>query len=97
LISRPEEIRNLHLTDDYIMRFASHPKIIKVVSDLLGGTTDIKIFATRMVCKLPKVGEGVPWHQDSSYYNLSENAMVHLWLGRTSQLLLTEKKTSFQF
>jgi hypothetical protein len=56
--------------------------VIDVISDLLGGTRDINIFATRILCKMPEIGPEVPWHQDSRYYNMNDLKVLTFWLGK---------------
>ncbi len=70
------QAKNKHLTDKYLMKLASHPKVVSIVSDLIG-SDDINIFGTRIRCKLPEMA----WHQDSRYYNMTNYNMISLWLG----------------
>ena len=41
-----------------------------MASDLLG-TPDISVFTSRVLCKLPKTGKEIVWHQDSNYWPLA--------------------------
>jgi len=65
----PEDLLNLHMTDESIFQLASSEKMTALAARLLG-TEDVSIFTTRILCKLPKTGKEIPWHQDSNYWPL---------------------------
>merc|ERR1711992_200298 len=43
-------------------------------------TENVSIFTTRILCKMPHIGEAIPWHQDSMYWPLEPLKVVSFWL-----------------
>eukprot|EP00040_Diaphanoeca_grandis_P016373 m.84475 g.84475 ORF g.84475 m.84475 type:complete len:283 (+) comp25756_c0_seq2:82-930(+) len=66
---RPEDLLNLHMTNQSIFELAAHPKAVAVAQKLLG-TRDVSIFTTRILCKNAGTGMKIDWHQDSHYWPL---------------------------
>ena len=65
--------------DTVFAEYARHPKILDVISSLLG--PDIKIFLDQTLCKPPKVGSAKPPHQDSAYWTtLDPPNIVICWM-----------------
>ena len=55
---------NLHQKgDEYILDLAKDSKVVKIAARLLDSQNGVKIFSTRILCKLPGTGQPVPWHQ----------------------------------
>jgi len=53
-------------------------RIVAYVKDLLG--EDVVGWGSHFFCKMPKDGKTVSWHQDVSYWPLSESKTVTVWL-----------------
>lgn len=76
--------RNSYAIDRYQDRIAmihdcaTHPRIVDVVSDLIG--PDVICWATHFFCKLPGDPREVAWHQDCSYWALTPSRTVTVWL-----------------
>jgi hypothetical protein len=66
---KPEDMLNMHLTDEGIFSLCREPSSVKM-AQLLLGTPDISVFTSRILCKLPQTGYEIPWHQDSNYWPL---------------------------
>lgn len=56
----------------------TNPKIVAAVKDLLGD--NVVGWGSHFFCKMPGDGKVVSWHQDSSYWPLSESKTVTVWL-----------------
>ena len=76
---RPEDLLNLHHAgDDYILSLAKDPKVVKIAAQLLDSPDGVKIFATRILCKMPRTGQPVPWHQgDCLFHEIRELHQKH--------------------
>jgi len=53
-------------------------KILPAVRDIIG--PDVVAWATHYFCKLPGDNKSVSWHQDASYWGLSNAKTVTVWL-----------------
>lgn len=56
----------------------TEPRIVAYVKDLLG--EDVIGWGSHFFCKMPGDGKVVSWHQDVSYWPLSESKTVTVWL-----------------
>ena len=56
----------------------TEPRIIDVVSDLLGDTVILR--RSHLFAKLPGDPKRVSWHQDASYWPLTPSRVVSAWL-----------------
>jgi hypothetical protein len=56
----------------------THPRIIALVSDLLGD--NVIAWGSHFFCKMPRDGKTVSWHQDASYWPLTPAHAVTVWL-----------------
>ena len=52
---------------------------VQIAAQLLN-TKQVSIFTTRILCKMPKIGISIPWHQDSMYWPLEPLKVVSFWL-----------------
>ena len=76
------KIWNLTQFDSLFQTYARHPKIIKIVRNLIG--PDIKIFVDQTLCKPPKIGSAKPPHQDSAYWtNIDPPNLIVCWMALT--------------
>ena len=58
-------------------RFIEDPRILDLVTDLLGGRIDC--FLSQFIFKNPGAW-GQPWHQDSFYFPFDQTPQIGLWL-----------------
>jgi phytanoyl-CoA hydroxylase len=73
------KIWNLTRFDPVFQAYARHPKILSVVTGLLG--PNVKIFADQTLCKPPKIGSAKPPHQDSAYWTaIDPPNLVVCWM-----------------
>ena len=59
-----------HLWNQSILDIAKEPGVVRIAGQLLK-TDDVNIFTTRILCKMPKIGQSIPWHQENH---------MHVWL-----------------
>ncbi|RED43757.1 phytanoyl-CoA dioxygenase family protein [Aestuariispira insulae] len=57
---------------------ATHPRVLDVVEALIG--PDILLYNVEYIIKEPKAPAHVSWHQDLTYWGLSHDDQVSLWL-----------------
>jgi chlorinating enzyme len=63
-------------------RLMRHPRILDAVEDQIG--PDILVWAMARFDKKPRDASYVSWHQDGSYWGLSEPAVVNAWVALTA-------------
>ena len=68
-----------HLRFPAILAVAQLPSVVAMAGQLLG-VAQVDIFTTRILCKPPRVGVEVPWHQDSAYWPLQPLSVASFWL-----------------
>ncbi|GAB4142329.1 MAG: phytanoyl-CoA dioxygenase family protein [Planctomycetaceae bacterium] len=71
-------ISTAHLKHGRVYDLLCHPKIVAIVSDLLG--PDVVGWGSHYFCKMPGDGKTVTWHQDASYWPLTPSKAVTVWL-----------------
>lgn len=73
------KIWNLTRYDKLFMAYARHPKILDVVTSLIG--PDLKIYVDQTLCKPSRVGSAKAPHQDSAYWtNIDPPGLVICWM-----------------
>lgn len=70
--------QKLYLLQTWARDLASHPAILDSVEDVLGG--DIFLWGLSLFVKEPRDPGYVSWHQDSTYWGLSEPDVVTAWV-----------------
>lgn len=76
---RPENLGHWLLPDDpFWLRLVSDARLLDIAQQFIG--PDIALFASHYVCKPPRMGQRVAWHQDASYWPLEPMEVVSLWL-----------------
>jgi len=76
---RPEALDTWAVKDDpFWVRLVSDQRLLDVAERFIG--PDIALFASHYICKPPKTGQAVLWHQDGAYWPLEPMKVVTLWL-----------------
>ncbi|MDX1514397.1 MAG: phytanoyl-CoA dioxygenase family protein [Gammaproteobacteria bacterium] len=70
--------QKLYLLQTWARDLASHPKVLDAVEDVLG--PDIFLWGLSLFVKDANDPGYVSWHQDSTYWGLSEPAVVTAWV-----------------
>ena len=68
----------VHTILDFAAEAATHPAILDAVEKILG--PDILLFDVTYIVKEPHAESFVSWHQDLTYWGLSSDQQVSLWL-----------------
>jgi len=71
-------ISTAHMRYGRVWDLLTNERIVACVSDLLG--PNVIGWVSHYFCKLPRDGKSVSWHQDASYWPLSEARTVTVWL-----------------
>jgi ectoine hydroxylase-related dioxygenase (phytanoyl-CoA dioxygenase family) len=71
-------ISTAHLKYPEVYDLLGHPRVVRVVKDLLGD--DVIGWGSHYFCKMPRDGKRVSWHQDASYWPLTPSKTVTVWL-----------------
>ena len=64
--------------DPFWYRLISDRRLLDIAAVFTG--PNIALFASHYICKEPRVGRAVPWHQDGGYWPLDPMEVVSLWL-----------------
>lgn len=79
---RPEQLgHRLAIGDPFWIRLVSDARLLDVAEQFVG--PDIALFATHYLCKPPRTGQAVLWHQDGALWPLEPMNVVTLWLAIT--------------
>lgn len=76
---RPEQFHaELARTDPFWIRLVSDDRLVDIAERFVG--PNVALFATHYICKPPRDGQAVLWHQDGIYWPLEPMEVVTLWL-----------------
>ncbi|WP_248761199.1 phytanoyl-CoA dioxygenase family protein [Pseudarthrobacter sp. SSS035] len=76
---RPEQLgHKLSRNDPFWLRLVSDNRLLDIAEQFIG--PDIALFATHYICKPPRTGQAVQWHQDGAFWPLEPMNVVSLWL-----------------
>ncbi|WP_420639149.1 phytanoyl-CoA dioxygenase family protein [Candidatus Poriferisocius sp.] len=81
---RLSKVFRLMRTEEVFRSFATDPRLLAIVGDLLG--TDVDCFLSQFIFKHPGA-LGQPWHQDNYYFRLEPTPQVGVWLACTAATL----------
>jgi phytanoyl-CoA hydroxylase len=76
---RPEQLHHWMMTKDpFWVRLVSDDRLLDIAEQFIG--PNIALFGSHYICKPPRDGQAVLWHQDGSYWPLEPMEVVTLWL-----------------
>ncbi len=76
---RPEQLHHTLVPGDpFWVRLISDDRLLDAAQQFIG--PNIALFASHYICKPPRDGQAVLWHQDGSYWPLEPMEVVTLWL-----------------
>ena len=79
---RPEQLHaHLAWNDPFWIRLISDERLLDIAQQFVG--PDIALFATHYICKPPRTGQAVLWHQDGSYWPIEPMNVITIWLAVT--------------
>lgn len=80
--TRPENLNSpLTRQEPFMLRLSADPRLLDLVSAFLG--PDIALYGTHFLCKPPRDGKAVAWHQDGGYWPLDPMEALTLWVAIT--------------
>jgi ectoine hydroxylase-related dioxygenase (phytanoyl-CoA dioxygenase family) len=80
---QPENLGHRLARDDpFWLRLVSDDRLLDIAQIFVGG--DIALFATHYLCKPPRTGRPVLWHQDGAFWPLEPMEVTTLWLAITA-------------
>jgi ectoine hydroxylase-related dioxygenase (phytanoyl-CoA dioxygenase family) len=74
---KPDEIYSAHQQENWLLKLATCKPLLDVIEPQIG--PNIVLWSTHLICKPPKTGRPIPWHQDETYWDLSKLA-GSIWL-----------------
>ena len=74
----PEWIIASHRLEPWVFELATEPKILDMIERQIG--PNITFWSSHLLCKPPRTGREVPWHQDAREWNLSGNFGASIWI-----------------
>ena len=79
---KPDELNfDLARDDPFWLRLVSDERLLNIAEIFVGG--DIALFATHYICKPPRSGRPVLWHQDGAFWPLEPMNVASLWVALT--------------
>lgn len=76
---RPDQLgHRLSRDDPFWLRLVSDDRLLDIAEQFIG--PDMALFATHYICKAPRTGQVVHWHQDGAFWPLEPMTVVTLWL-----------------
>ena len=78
---RFQVLAETHFVMKWAFEISAHPRILDAVEELLG--PNILAWSTAWFSKMPGDRAFVSWHQDGTYWNLSEPKVVTAWVALT--------------
>lgn len=79
---RPDQLGHRLARDDpFWHRLVSDDRLVDLAEGFLGH--DLAVFATHYICKEPRSGRQVLWHQDGGFWPLDPVDVITLWVALT--------------
>jgi len=82
---KPEYRQKTHLLFTWLSDLVRDPRILDVIETIVG--PDILVWQTTLFIKEPHDKAFVSWHQDSTYWGLSEPEVVTAWVALSASTL----------
>lgn len=70
------------MTDAALHRLITDSRLLDIAAIFLG--PDLAVFATHYICKEPRTGRPVLWHQDGAFWPIEPMQVITQWLAITS-------------
>ncbi|MAE64528.1 MAG: hypothetical protein CMJ18_09690, partial [Phycisphaeraceae bacterium] len=72
-----DEYYSAHQQEPWLLDLCCAPPLADVLEQAIG--PDIVLWSTHLICKRPRTGRAIPWHQDGTYWNLA-GRFASIWL-----------------
>ena len=73
-----DQIISTHQQDPWVFELATQMKLLDMIEHQIG--PNILLWSTHLLCKPPRTGELVPWHQDAPYWNVTGRFASSAWI-----------------
>ena len=81
--TRPENLNSpLTRHEPFLIRLVADPRLLDLAAAFLG--PDIALYGAHFLCKPPRDGMPVAWHQDGGYWPLEPMEALTLWVAITA-------------
>ena len=81
--TRPENLNSpLTRHEPFLIRLVADPSLLDLAAAFLG--PDIALYGAHFLCKPPRDGKPVAWHQDGGYWPLEPMEALTLWVAITA-------------
>ena len=74
----PDTMVGTHQQEPWVFELATQPKLLDMIERQIG--PDILLWSTHLLCKPPRTGQLVPWHQDAPYWNIQGAFSAGAWI-----------------
>jgi hypothetical protein len=74
---KPDQFYSTHQQEEWVLKLATAKPLLDVIEHQIG--PNIVLWSTHLICKSPRTGRSIPWHQDETYWDLS-NLAGSIWL-----------------
>jgi phytanoyl-CoA hydroxylase len=79
---QPEHLNSYMMRDEpFLLRLVGEDRLLDVAEQFIG--PNIALYGAHFICKPPRTGKAVAWHQDGSYWPLEPMEVTTLWLAVT--------------
>ncbi len=75
---RPENMPSVHFTTAYFRELFLDDRLVDVAEQILGA--DLALFTSYVICKSPRDGLAVAWHQDAAFFPIEPMSTFTLWV-----------------
>jgi ectoine hydroxylase-related dioxygenase (phytanoyl-CoA dioxygenase family) len=67
---KPDEIYSAHQQEKWLLKIAACKPLLDNIESQIG--PNIVLWSTHLICKPPRTGRAIPWHQDRPYWNTTK-------------------------
>jgi len=75
---QPDEIFSAHQQEPWIFELATQPALLDMIERQVG--PNVVLWSSHLICKSPRTGREIPWHQDAPYWNVSGKLAGAIWI-----------------
>ncbi len=73
-----DQMISTHQQEAWVFRLATEPLLLDMIERQIG--PDILLWSSHLLCKPPRTGQLVPWHQDAPYWNITGRFSASAWI-----------------
>ena len=73
-----DQMISTHQQEPWVFDLVTHPKLLDMIERQIG--SHIVLWSSHLLCKPPRTGQHVPWHQDAPYWNVMGRFAASAWI-----------------